>query len=173
MQPLSFPEKKCYATKNKALEVLHTVNFHYWQPLNYLTSCTFFAFPRHHQMAKKSLPKYQQQLILWLKTKSKQTNRNQSNIMILVQQTGKLNASVIQWFAWAVPVPTLPLLQTFSPVAECDTQGQRGAAMCDMAGHWLQQPLSHMVAPVINAADCDAQLEHSPLKGKKPQSVCL
>lgn len=105
-----------------------------WQAVLFLLS------PDTIRWQKKSLPKYQQQLILWLKNKTKQTNRNLANIMILVQQMGKLNVSVIQWFVWAELSP-LCLSCTFSCFRDIFPRVTRRDSMCDMAGHWLQQPL--------------------------------
>lgn len=69
----------------------------------------------------------------------------------------------------AFPVPSAAL-QTFCPAAECDTQGQPCVT-------WLGTDYSSHSAiwwvPGINTADCNAQLVHSPRKGKKPQGVCL
>lgn len=113
-----------------------------------------FCFAQSPSDGKKSLPKYQQQLILWLKNKTKQTNRNQSNVMVLVQQIGKLNVSVIQWFAWAVSVPTLPflylqLLCRHFPQYQSVTRRDSTALPCvtwlgiDYSSHW-----SHTVDPL-------------------------
>lgn len=137
----------------------------------------FFCFPQTPSDGKKkSLPKYQQQLILWLKTKPNQTNRNQSNIMILVQQIGKLNVSVIQWFAWAVSVPTVPFLylqllcRHFAQqqsVTRRDSHVWHGWALIAAA----TRPYGGALEPAQMIVMHSWCIPHQ--KGKKPQSLCL
>lgn len=139
----------------------------------------FFCFPQTPSDGKKSLPKYQQQLILWLKTKPKQTNRNQSNTVILVLQIGKWNVSVIQWFAWAESVPTVPFpsRQLFADTFPSAGVWHSGPARCCRVWHGWALITAATAAiwwsPVINTADCSAQLVHSPLKGKRPKCVSV
>lgn len=112
---IEFSRAKCYATKSKAL--LHTVNFHYWQLLDHFYKLYFFYFPQALSDSKNSLPKYKQKLILWLKNKTKQTNKTQSNIMILLQQIGKLkclcNSVICLNSAFTLPFLYLKLQTAF------------------------------------------------------------
>lgn len=122
-----------------------------------------FCFPQTLSDGKNSLPKYQQKLL------KKQINKNQSNIMILLQQVRKSKClcdsvicltSICLHFAFALPSATDCFLEIFARTrlwhAGTDTELQCASASCIDYNIYY----SHVVDPFLSTGSLSWCIPH-------------